>query len=965
MENFKDTSKPKQSRLGFYLGIAFFLFAVGLFALGKLIIIDSLREPITSALSKATGLQIEIQTLSLDLAQGLKLKCGGVSVRSPNIHRELFTAQEMLLDAELLPLLNKQIKIRKASIVQPVVRITLKKPETKTEMPSSTKPLSPATPGAGSSPGESPIDRMRSILKQAELNIQNIEIRDGLLLLTFEQGAFSKEIPVHISTQLKLLRQGPEKIDAIIKPIEAKLENILLHGDALAEDLLSPNASLNINLNLSPMALSDIHSLKPLLAPSRYESLAQLGKGKLEKLVLKIKAPLASVIDPDKLQNSAQANFNFSLKDWKTKKFEISQITGEGHWENGNLKHKTEGTLFGGGFKLDGNLDMRNVSMPTIDTHLGLEGIDWAQVKRFYMDAWTPVKGTVSGSFHIKGPLPKNSENPLSRLRIKNSIQASNISLTVPKEFNPLKMEISRLALEGTLEKNDFIHNITMDVFGGEIKERGVLRLSGNTPTQIDSTVEWKQMDLKEIKIADNKPWMPLGVKTSGTLHLKGPLPKEGKSLLDRLQATGSIEGENISLSVPENLRPLEISIPRLKAEGTLKNNRLIHKLKATLFDGEIEEQGSLDLPVQSGSPSMLETAVQWKQFNLGHLQTPAEGQWNPSSGNTSGNLKIRGPLSGDANRDGNLLTYQGTVKAERLVLGTPEPKHSIAGITLVLKESSPSKSTAQVQLKDVVLQNTPFKKIQGVLGIESYTIRLTNGLVEPKHGKILLKGTFHPPTQTYRAAFKGEGLHVEDFAPDLSGPVAFNGKLQGDLRALQEAKDRGQPMNYKHILRGMTGLASLNLTEGSIRLPESFEAILNLLNPTAIATAKKGGLNYEFLKGDFQIQKGELLTENLELKGPQLSSSAWVQANFHNDKLAGEIKVMPLEMLDTLVKAIPLLGQILTGGKKGGVIETYFDLSGTIEEPKVSLSPTKSLLQKPGRMLKGLINIPGSLNQQ
>ena len=77
------------------------------------------------------------------------------------------------------------------------------------------------------------------------------------------------------------------------------------------------------------MALSDIHSLKPLLAPSRYESLAQLGKGKREKLVLKIKAPLASVIDPGKLQNSAQANFNFSLKDWKAKKFKISQI-----WNN-------------------------------------------------------------------------------------------------------------------------------------------------------------------------------------------------------------------------------------------------------------------------------------------------------------------------------------------------------------------------------------------------------------------------------------------------------------------------------------------------------------------------------------------------------------------------------------------------------------------------------------------------------
>ena len=68
--------------------------------------------------------------------------------------------------------------------------------------------------------------------------------------------------------------------------------------------------------------------------------------------------------------------------------------------------------------------------------------------------------------------------------------------------------------------------------------------------------------------------------------------------------------------------------------------------------------------------------------------------------------------------------------------------------------------------------------------------------------------------------------------------------------------------------------------------------------------------------------------------------------------------------MLDKTIKAIPLLGKILTGGKKGGVIETYFKVDGKLSEPKVTAQPHKGLIEKPGNMLREIIKIPGNLSK-
>ena len=81
---------------------------------------------------------------------------------------------------------------------------------------------------------------------------------------------------------------------------------------------------------------------------------------------------------------------------------------------------------------------------------------------------------------------------------------------------------------------------------------------------------------------------------------------------------------------------------------------------------------------------------------------------------------------------------------------------------------------------------------------------------------------------------------------------------------------------------------------------------------------------------------------------------------NLVSGKLNGEVKVMPMQLVDSIIKAVPLLENILTGGGKEGVIETYFKLGGTLEKPKLTLLEGKTLFGKPINILEELSNTPG-----
>ena len=74
---------------------------------------DSLRRTVIEELSIMTGLSIEIESLNLSLSNGLSLRGSGLKVNSKSDSQQILSAEELFLNAELEPLLKRQLKIRK------------------------------------------------------------------------------------------------------------------------------------------------------------------------------------------------------------------------------------------------------------------------------------------------------------------------------------------------------------------------------------------------------------------------------------------------------------------------------------------------------------------------------------------------------------------------------------------------------------------------------------------------------------------------------------------------------------------------------------------------------------------------------------------------------------------------------------------------------------------------------------
>jgi len=111
---------------------------------------------------------------------------------------------------------------------------------------------------------------------------------------------------------------------------------------------------------------------------------------------------------------------------------------------------------------------------------------------------------------------------------------------------------------------------------------------------------------------------------------------------------------------------------------------------------------------------------------------------------------------------------------------------------------------------------------------------------------------------------------------------------------------------------------------------------------------SKKFGLRYDTLIGDFKVWKGKTSTNNFELKGPQINLSASVTANLVSGALDGKIKVTPIQLLNSITKAAPLLSDIFKNELKATLTETNFNLDGTWKKPKLIPKEEKTLFSEP-----------------
>jgi uncharacterized protein YhdP len=442
-------------------------------------------------------------------------------------------------------------------------------------------------------------------------------------------------------------------------------------------------------------------------------------------------------------------------------------------------------------------------------------------------------------------------------------------------------------------------------------------------------------------------PLPATGGNISGSLKLNGPLPDAGNLLTGRLKINTRFKVTNLNISAGS----LALNIPRLEGKATLNRGRLKHDLNGTLLGGSVNTKGTLTFQKKNEQTLISANSdLVLDKVNLDWLPLIHKSEWTPSSGMVTGNLKIKGPLPSNG-KISPALKLQGTLEGKKLVLGNPQ--NQVDTLKLEFKESSSTLTQVQVELERIKLGDRNFKKVAGLFQITTEKIDLKQGRIWPMNGLIKLVGDFKPESGSYRLKFKGDKLKVEEFlSPHLMGPLQLSGTLSGILP--QNTDTPGIP-DYS---RDLSGDIKIKLVNGTLPERGALEQFLTLLNPISVLDTRKTGLGYDYLGGNLKILKGVVHTSNLEMKGPQIMLNVEGKANLVEDSVLAQVKATPLQMLDKTLKAIPLLGQILTGGKKGGLIETYFKVHGKLSKPDFTLQPHKSLLEKPGSILKELFKL-------
>jgi hypothetical protein len=164
----------------------------------------------------------------------------------------------------------------------------------------------------------------------------------------------------------------------------------------------------------------------------------------------------------------------------------------------------------------------------------------------------------------------------------------------------------------------------------------------------------------------------------------------------------------------------------------------------------------------------------------------------------------------------------------------------------------------------------------------------------------------------------------------------------------------------------GQTVQGHIEGTNYSVADAPVMARVLALPSFTGFASTLSGdGLPFGTLRGDFTLSGGRVTIKNLLAFGEAfgITASGWVDTERDRLELAGT--VAPAYALNSLLGNIPLLGQLFGGGSQG-LFAANYRLSGSSDNPDVSVNPLSALA--PGilrQLFAPLVGFPAPQSEQ
>jgi hypothetical protein len=203
--------------------------------------------------------------------------------------------------------------------------------------------------------------------------------------------------------------------------------------------------------------------------------------------------------------------------------------------------------------------------------------------------------------------------------------------------------------------------------------------------------------------------------------------------------------------------------------------------------------------------------------------------------------------------------------------------------------------------------------------------IRVDGGLGKDNRVRI----NYGPTTKNY-----GLRISSSDAGQTLSA-LGWSKRIKGgDMIVVGRQEKPGAPM-----------VGRFRFGRFKAREAPALARILQVLSLTGIFSAlDQNGLDFETFEGEFDYFGGALHFPRARAFGSDLGVTLEGYVYLHNQTTEMSGTIVPAYTVNRVLGKIPVLGGLLTGGKDQGLFAANYKLSGSLEEPKVSVNPLSIL---------------------
>jgi len=189
-----------------------------------------------------------------------------------------------------------------------------------------------------------------------------------------------------------------------------------------------------------------------------------------------------------------------------------------------------------------------------------------------------------------------------------------------------------------------------------------------------------------------------------------------------------------------------------------------------------------------------------------------------------------------------------------------------------------------------------------------------------------------------------GETFRFLDFYDNMHG-----GELT--VSGVYDDKTAGEPLK-----------GDISIKDFRIVNAPTLAQLTSILSLTGILEALDGdGLAFSTMEAPFVLHDGTFKFSDARASGLSLGFTASGNVYTYADVLDIQGTVVPAYALNSALGNIPVLGDLLTGGEKGGgVFAANYSMTGSVEDPKVQVNPLSALTPGFLRNVFAIFDAPG-----